>query len=409
MKICKRGTFLLLLLIVASSLPVLKVDAKARSWYGIYSENRSIAKKVVRFKENSVILKGIWKFSADRLPSTGYRERKLRRSFKLTGKTSYYFENLAAGSRGLRRISMKSFKRAVYHSDSYCSFRIKKGKVVKAVISHNVKAGPWRITQHGNENSSQQTFYTLTNQIGDLVIVDGGLRSSSQAVWKEITDHGNRVKAWILTHAHYDHTGAFVEIMGRQDTASLIHVDRIYICPMNVGRMRETARAADAMDRIETYLNLISRLNNTVTLHENDQFNLMGLKIKVFNAWDHNVDQMSKDLCNLGSLMFMVSGRSEKMLFCADVQKEMEKFIISKHRHELKADYVQLAHHGNWGLTTDFYSLVGAEKGAFADAPSYILDDGTGRYDGPQLKRWFMSRGTPYYRFTTVPNSIILH
>ena len=404
----KNIWLILIAVFIMMFLPAKGLNARSVYWYGKYMENMGRSRRAVRFKTNKIVLKGDWRVSARRL-NNRYKERKIRKAFKLQKTTRYYIQNLAASNRSLRKVSKKTFRKTLYRNDIFCSFRIKKGKVMSAVISKNIRSGPWIITQYGNESGSQQMCYTLTNLIGDLVIIDGGLRSNSQVVRKIITDHGNRVKSWILTHPHIDHAGAFLEIMGNQADARFITVERIYVPDVNAARMRDTAKPSDSINEIERYFGVIRQMPGVVALHENDTLNLIGLQMKVLNAWDSNVDRLERNLCNNGSLMFMIMGRSEKMLFCADVEKEREELIIAKHGNELRADYVQLAHHGNWGLSMDFYKWVGAQKGVFADAPSYILDDVSGRYDGPQLKQWFMNRGIPYYRFTTVPNTIILH
>ncbi len=269
--------------------------------------------------------------------------------------------------------------------------------------------GPWTVTQFGSDEGSQKMFYTITNAEGGFVVIDGGFRADAPAVMEEIHKHGDHLDAWIITHPHEDHVGAFLAIMEDEALAGSFSVDRIYGTPVNEERYRETARDYDGFAFAEEYLRLIEKMTNVTKLYENDQLDLIGLHMKVLSAWDANVDALPDHLCNNGSLMFMLSGRSERMLFCSDVQSEMEAFILEKHGGELKADYVQLGHHGNWGLTKEFYALTGAEKGVFADAPARILDDTTGRYDGPVLKEWWIGLGIPCYRFTTAPNTIVLH
>ena len=120
------------------------------------------------------------------------------------------------------------------------------------------------------------------------------------------------------------------------------------------------------------------------------------------------VDTFENNQCNDGSLLFKLSGENESMLFCSDVQKEMEQFIVPGNEEKLKADFVQCGHHGNWGLTTEFYDIVDP-KAAFMDSPSYILEDTEGYYDAPQLVEYFNNRGTAIYSFKDAPNTVNLH
>ena len=95
------------------------------------------------------------------------------------------------------------------------------------------------------------------------------------------------------------------------------------------------------------------------------------------------------------------------MLFCADVQAEMEDEIISSYSKDLKSDYVECGHHGNWGLTMDFYSQVNP-KAVFFDAPSSVIDNEQENYDGYQLRDDLTARGCTIFRWGSAPNAVTL-
>lgn len=269
------------------------------------------------------------------------------------------------------------------------------------------RRSPWTITQYGSDGSNQMMFYTITNPKGQLVIVDGGWDTDADAVRRVIDAHRGHVDAWVITHPHPDHVGAFNAIMAANTDGSVV-VEKIYTVPVNRERYQETAHSYDVIDAYEIFYVLTKDADNVIYLKENDSFDLIGLQAKVLHSWDEHVDALPDHLCNDGSLMFTVQGKREKMLFCADVQSEMEEFIIPEHRDELAADFIQCGHHGNWGLTTEFYDLVDA-KAAFIDAPASIIDDEHGKYDGYLLRDYFLGNGTKLLRPETAPNKIILH
>ncbi len=265
---------------------------------------------------------------------------------------------------------------------------------------------PWTVTQYGSSGANQMMCYTVENPRGQLAIIDGGWDYDADALREVIASHNGHVDAWIITHPHPDHTGAFNAIMAANVDGSVV-VDRILTVPVNRERYQETARAYDVIDAYETFYILTKDADNVTYLRENDTFDLIGLQCEVLHSWDERVDALPDHLCNDGSLMFRAKGRKESMLFCADVQSEMEPYIIPDHAEQLKADYVQCAHHGNWGLTTDFYDLVEA-KTAFMDSPSQIIDDEESRYDGYLLRNYFEEKGTEILRLDDAPNRIIL-
>ena len=53
----------------------------------------------------------------------------------------------------------------------------------------------------------------------------------------------------------------------------------------------------------------------------------------------------------------------------------MSDTIIENYREELKSDYLQMGHHGNGGLSEEFYRLV-EPKSAFFDAPDWLNESG---------------------------------
>lgn len=268
------------------------------------------------------------------------------------------------------------------------------------------RISPWTVTQYGSGSGNQMMFYTITNPKGQLAIIDGGWDTDADQVRRVIGEHHGHVDAWVITHPHPDHVGAFNAIMAANTDGSVV-VDRIYTVPVNRERYQETAHTYDVIDAYEIFYILTKDADNVIYLRENDSFDLIGLKAEVLHSWDEHVDALPDHLCNDGSLMFRVDGKKNSMLFCADVQAEMEEFIIPFHREDLKADYVQCGHHGNWGLTTDFYDLVGA-KTAFMDAPADILDQEDSRYDGYLLRDYFLANGTALMRPETAPNTVQL-
>lgn len=261
----------------------------------------------------------------------------------------------------------------------------------------------WKITQYGR-TTNQRMFYTITDNKNRLIIIDGGYKANADEVRKIIKKHKNNVYAWIITHPHPDHVGAFNQIM-KSDKKHQIKIERIYSVKYNYNRYRETAQAYDDFEACTAFDKILKKQKKVNYLSEGDTFKLLGLDIKVFSAWNENTDKFNSHLCNLGSLMFKVSGKNKSMLFCADTQSEIEDSIIKKYGSELKADYVQCGHHGNWGLTTKFYDVV-SPKVAFMDAPDKIANNNNGIYDGYILFNYFKQKGIQIYYFNKKSHTV---
>lgn len=269
----------------------------------------------------------------------------------------------------------------------------------------------WKITQYNTTTGAQAMFYTIENKDGDLAIVDGGYNCDGDIsqVLDVIKKHGNHVTTWILTHPHHDHIGAFNGLYPYADKIG-IKIDRIYATDANRDRIVEMAR--DNTDDVETYDDFekaIEHSANVKYVHSGDRIKILnGLSAEVYHAWDHEVDETDCNPCNNGSIMFKVFGHKDSMLFCADTEQPIEKYIIARYKNKLKADYVQCGHHGSTGLSTDFYDLVGATKGAFFDGPDSLYVKGNNGYTGYVLMDYFQKKGVPIYKYSTAPNSITL-
>lgn len=264
----------------------------------------------------------------------------------------------------------------------------------------------WKITQYASVTGNQSMAYSITDPNGRLIMIDGGWEQDANSIRSIVKSNGNHVYAWIVTHPHPDHVGALNKILSNNTTG--IRIDHIYTTNVNDTRYEETKRDSDRIESYRTFKKLTQNMNNVSKLVEGDSFSALGLKFTVLHAWDKEVDAFTSNLCNYGSLMFMVNGEQEKMLFCADTEKAVQNSIIRRHKNELSADYVQAGHHGNWGLTAAFYDIVKA-KIAFFDAPSYIVNDTSGKFDAPILKKHLESARTKILYYNSAPNTVTLH
>jgi len=146
-------------------------------------------------------------------------------------------------------------------------------------------------------------------------------------------------------------------------------------------------------------------VKNLKYVYPGDELNICGLKVDIYNAYDEHVKELSQDYLNDGSMMFKVQGEKSSMLFCADVGKAMSDYLLDTWGKKLKADYIQMGHHGNGGLLKDFYEEV-SPKLAFFDAPDWLMYDETGKYTTPENAKEMESLGSEVVSFHTQPNTV---
>ena len=273
---------------------------------------------------------------------------------------------------------------------------------IKTTMNPIEEKDEWIITQHGR-NDINLSFYTIYNETKGLIIVDGGWTDDAATVREVINEYGCHVNAWILTHPHQDHIGAFNLLYKELED---ITIDTIYTVDMALPEECIEIAPWDSVDSYNEFLNL-NISDNITYLYAGDCLEICELRFEILNAYDENVKKLSKDYLNDGSLIFKVTNQNESMLFCADVGINMSDYLISQFGKSLKADYLQMAHHGYGGLSDEFYRHV-SPKIAFFDAPDWLMYDETGKYDNPQNAEFIRSLGAEIYSFNSAPNTIVL-
>ena len=259
----------------------------------------------------------------------------------------------------------------------------------------------WTVTQYGPRDINSM-FYTIYNPKKGLLVVDGGWTEDAGYVREVLHSLGSHVDAWIITHPHPDHAGAFTQL---QRLHSGIRTEKVYTVQMPPA---EECLAVAPWDDMQPYLDFQAlEINNMEYLYTGDELTIDGLQLKILSTFDEEVQERSKDYLNDGSMMFQVIGPEKTFLFCADVGKKMSKYLWKKYDASLKSDYVQMGHHGNGGLGKNFYTAVSPEK-AFFDAPDWLMQDETGTYKTPEKIALMESLGSEIISFHSAPNTVTL-
>lgn len=258
--------------------------------------------------------------------------------------------------------------------------------VVLMVNKDGDKKTGWEITQYVDQAGNQGMFYSLRNlQDGKVILIDSGNPGNADRVREAVQKLGGHVDAWFLTHYHSDHIGAFNEVWDEMKD----QIDQIYVTPIDYDVYESKAHEWDNAPTYATFLEKTKDCKRITALHRGDAFEIDGLKFKIFNAFDEHVEQLSGDWCNDCSLVIKVSGEKESMLFLGDLSRggiPLGEYILETFGvDEVKADYVQGGHHGNWGMPISFYEKI-KPKEFFFNAPEWIM---TGEdYDAKDLAAW---------------------
>lgn len=268
-----------------------------------------------------------------------------------------------------------------------------------------MEEGDWQITQYGTVSGLQSMCYTLVSEDGRFLLLDGGHNVDLDNLKKLIEVFGNRVDLWICSHFHEDHIGAITALLSDDGLEMQIVIDEIWCPPMDIDTYKTFAKEWDSIDTCEKFLQEIDGKGNVTRIYDGDAKKVGNLDFYFFSSYSDGAEWTHEG--NNCGLIFRVTGKSETMLFCCDIGNEwISERLISGHGDRLKADYVQMGHHGNGGLTEEAYRIV-APKAAFFDGPAWLFADEE-KYTAAKNRRLMESMGCKIYLMDDAPNKIIL-
>ena len=217
--------------------------------------------------------------------------------------------------------------------------------------------------------------YSIITPEGDLYLIDGGFQGEDGVrISQYIEEHGGRVKAWILTHPHVDHIGAFLDYMAENSE----NVETVYYSPFTKEFFEEEEDPAvyEVLNNPNAilfyqFLDMVELTKDRVAyipMVTGDIISIGDLQLEClasFSPERHDV--------NANSLVFTLSYEDFVFLLTGD----MTELTLQDIRNEISedaacwnADIIQIPHHG-------YMAGIGSDALYQATKPKYALLDCT--------------------------------
>ena len=231
---------------------------------------------------------------------------------------------------------------------------------------------------------------------GDVLAVDGGTAAETDQLESLLLSLGGKVTCWLLTHAHFDHIEALIGVLERGN----VEIGRIcYQFPDSeyierVERQENrTARAADLE-------NAIARRGVPVVRPQKGQW----LETGHFRVLPLSDGSAVGESLNPSSVVYRVETSGESVLFLGDMDWRAEEKILREFPEELRCRVVQMAHHGQQGVTEKFYRHISPQV-CLWPTPEWLWNNDigagfdTGPYKTLETRGWMEKMKTVNYHF----------
>lgn len=204
-------------------------------------------------------------------------------------------------------------------------------------------------------SARQMMGYAIKTINGKIIVIDGGTTDDAEQLEKYIIENGSKVDAWFITHPHSDHAGAF-EVISQNEN---INIEKIY---MSINDKQwyienEPTRQED----IEMFFPVIEQEQIKEKIIEpqvNDVIKIDNVTAKILGIKN---PEITTNAINNSSMVIKFKVNQKNILFLGDIGTESSEKLIKNQGRNLKADIVQVAHHGQAGATEELYKIVKPE------------------------------------------------
>lgn len=191
-----------------------------------------------------------------------------------------------------------------------------------------------------------------------LVFDGGGEAESADLIYEELTklnvlDGKPVIAAWLFTHHHGDHTGAFTSRFASLYKSKVEIQNYIYSFPV------DGYYASDATlgwsGRMSSWTNFrnATKGGSYVMPHAGDVWYFGNMKMTCLYTQDEMLPD-TFEFYNDHSTVYMFEIEGQKILITGDASQNVCNILVDMYPNSLKCDILQFPHHGHFGATNEF-------------------------------------------------------
>lgn len=249
-------------------------------------------------------------------------------------------------------------------------------------------AATFTLWQLPNQTTTQMMSYVIKTVNGKIIVIDGGMAGDAPFLLDFLKGLGGNLDTWFITHAHDDHFTTLAVIL-RQPGA--LQIGAIYGSLPDAAWIEQHGDNSEKLcfGLFEQAIQGAGRKVEELTLGQTMEID--GIHIEVLGVRN---PEIVKNAINNSSLVLRMADAAKSVLFLGDLGFDGgEKLLNSPYADRLPSDYVQMAHHGQNGVSEAVYQRV---QPAYClwPAPQWLWDNdngggkGSGRWRTLEVRAW---------------------
>lgn len=201
----------------------------------------------------------------------------------------------------------------------------------------------------------------MTLEDGRFIIIDGGYTADAHALYNYLYDHNRRsdgitIAAWILTHSHGDHIGAFQAFV--KTYAKKVNCEYLVSNALPSTITMEHEGSSTALSNLSTMQYAFANNNTRVLkMHAGQSVWFCNTELRMLFTHE-NYYPTTPAWLNPVSLVFQLRVNGQTILITGDCELDGNDKLVRMWSSELKADIFQINHHGYSGVVDSVVNYV---------------------------------------------------
>ena len=220
-----------------------------------------------------------------------------------------------------------------------------------------------KIIQQTNITRKQSMGYVLQARTGEVLVIDGGHIGNYLELERLIHSVGGHVNLWLVTHPHIDHYASIMDLL----ELNSVTYDRIGSTLLSDDWARSLEEPSETYELLKWNAYLPTLGEKLFELQAGQVFELGSMRVEILTAAN---PELTFNPLNNQSCAIRVTEDDFCIIFLGDMGVEAGRKLLAS-GYDLKADAVQMAHHGQEGVEEAVYQAI-APTYAFWPTPLWL-------------------------------------